>query len=637
MRKDRLILAILVITVLARALVAPLPINEDITTGADQAVYLLRGEILSTEGWISWNDAWYGGYPFLTFYPPLSFYLLSWLSGAISLILSFKLLTFLAFIITPLVFFSFLREFKLETMQRLWATVIFSFIMYFNAFVFLGQYPSLLAIPIGLLFLKYFISGIRNSKNKHLLVSSIFLAVCILTQQIVSFMSLFIAGVYLLSHFIVNREKEKLKLGIGSWALSIAMSAFWLLPTLLEAKNTSTFLFYGGIGSNSALYAIPLAGILQLFGGLYINAFTIILTGLVCILSLIGFVKLFKGSWKKDAEKMFWILIPVLSMMAYVIAYTVLWGITPFPPARFIILWGVFLSVLMAIGISWRPKLTSALAAVIVIMQLVLFMGMPMPMQTPAEYKSFDSAYQYLQGQEGRFSFQPQIAPYNKATVMDFRPVLYGLESELGIFGIALPGDRMQYIYESIAFDCAKPVSLGDRLQSWNFLDRYYIATDTCKLTSNPEDYFYLQDVTNIVVDKSYPEVVAYFANNSEYLKVQESDAYVIYKFLRNPQFVDVRGMQSTYTRESGKITVTLTGNGPAHVRLSESWYPFWTSDQVNIIPDEHGYISFDTDVSDSKTVVLEYKQPGYYEYFWLLSIIGVIITTYILYRGRWY
>lgn len=630
MNEKKLILIILLACIIGRMIVTPVPINEDITTGADQSAYLMRAQILKDQGQIDWNTHWYAGYPFMTFYPPLSFYLISWFSELVSMIISFKFLTFIAFALTPLAFYYFLKEFKLTVKQMLVATIIFSFTMYYNMFIFLGQLPSILAILFALIFLKFFIKGVNTGNKKYLFVSGILFTLTLLTQQIVSFMACFISLIYALSYGYFEESTTKLKRAFIVWVPAILMSSFWLIPTFIESEYTSTHLFYGGI-RESFLYSIPATGVIDLFGGVYINLFTVVLSILGGILILIGLIY-FARIRKESAEPLFWIWLTILFLAGYFIAYSLFWGVTPFPPPRFVILWAIPFSVLIAKAFD-RANFWNLLIGIFIAMQLILFFGMSMPMQTQADYTKFDPAFQFLQGREGRFSFQPQGAPYNKATVSHYRPVIYQLENELGIFGIALPANRMEYMYNNFAFNCIEPIPLTQRIQSLDFLTRHYIPEKDCERTdSELEGYFYLQNVHYIIADKDYPNVVNYFENkSSEYLNLLDTDDFVIYEFLRNPPYVEAGAdIDYSYTKGPGWIWINLTSDVPLQnvdVRVSESWYAYWTSEDVELSSDENGFITFTLDeVHGTKEIILEYKKPDYYGYLWIVSGIGIML-----------
>lgn len=236
MKEKTLILLVLLVSVIGRLIITPLPIDNNITTGADQGIYLHRIDILQRQGWINWDNSMYGGMPFLRFYPPLSFYLATLFDP----IIGFKLLIMLGFILAPITFYYLLREFKLNIKEILVATVIFSFTMYYNAFLFFGQLPTLLAIPFSLLFLKFFIRSINKNDRSYVILSSIFLTITILIQQIISFMIFTIALIYLVSHLYTRFDLSKIKRATSITIPALLISSFWLVPTLAESKYAYT-------------------------------------------------------------------------------------------------------------------------------------------------------------------------------------------------------------------------------------------------------------------------------------------------------------------------------------------------------------------------------------------------------------
>src|SRR3989344_2836367 len=243
LKKTNLTIAVLALCVLARLFIAPLPINSDLTTGADHGIYLHRINVLKTTGEIQWDPTMYAGLPFLRYYPPASFYLAA--LTPLDEVLAYKLWFTLALALAPLAFWWMLREFRvLDEKQQLVATGIFSLTMYFNAFAFFGQYPSIVSLVPAFLFIKFFVRAVNTDDKKSMAIAGLALAATILVNQIVSFMAFAISAVYALSFYWQAAGRSRIARNtLFSWLPGIAVSAFWLVPTLVESGNSFAYSF----------------------------------------------------------------------------------------------------------------------------------------------------------------------------------------------------------------------------------------------------------------------------------------------------------------------------------------------------------------------------------------------------------
>jgi hypothetical protein len=88
--------------------------------------------------------------------------------------------------------------------------------------------------------------------------------------------------------------------------------------------------------------------------------------------------------------------------------------------------------------------------------------------------------------------------------------------------------------------------------------------------------------------------------------------------------------LKSSFVKDTNSITVRLYSdqlltNVP--VRLSESWYPYWKSKDVQIKPDENGFISFTVPgVNGEKEIRIELETPWYVDISKYISIVSVLL-----------
>jgi hypothetical protein len=629
--KKNIVLLVLLFCVLGRLVVSPLPTDESLTTSADQGAYLHFSWFLNHHSSEAWNQFWYSGFPSFIFYPQGIFLVQSLLSNLMSDILAFKLVLSLCFALAPIAFYYLLKEFTLSIKGKITAMLVFSFVFYYNASAYFGKTPALSSVLFGLVFFKFFIRSIKRKNYYDLAISSVFLAATILTHSLTAFMYMALAAVYLIAVLWIKFDLAKLLRAIGIGVSGLAMSASWLIPAILERKY---LVLSGAYGAEATIFnTFPLTGIIRTFG-FYVNAFTVGLSAIALVLICFGvWMHYNQYTKKRNAESLFLILSALVFVLGYFIFYFVK---IPFQIEAAVILWPLFLSIIIAKTVDTR--LLSYLAAIFIVLQLVLFFGMPMDYQGKTEYTKFDQAFKYLEDKGGRISIQP-YAPYKLATIVDYRPPLFGKETEFGLCYACIPEARSNYVYSNLGFDCIMEEDNLARILSTDFFDRRYIKTKECKL-ANPDLYGYFQnmDVHYVIVDKEFPEVDRYFENQTgEYNKVYEQSAFSIYKLVTAPDYVQTgRGVTYSYSKSSNKIIINLHSDVRYHnldVKISETWYPHWAStDVVNIRADEDGFMVFTVpELYGDKTIMLEFKQPDFYNYLPFISIawlIGIMAFT---------
>ncbi|MEM3127353.1 MAG: hypothetical protein QW331_04790 [Candidatus Woesearchaeota archaeon] len=213
---------------------------------------------------IGWNPYFLLGFPQNQFYPPLYSYLTALLSFIMPLEWAFKLLLTVAILLTPLSFYYFLRSLEFSKEK---ASVV-AFLMYAILFLFplehlggnfhstfnVGLVSNALALPLMFF---YFGALKKSFATKKFVLTSLLLALIILTHIWMTIAAAIVALTMILAHFL--KKKENILFVWKHFAFAFGLSAFWIIPFIAKFSYTSAtsvgfdyqlnylFLFFGGI------------------------------------------------------------------------------------------------------------------------------------------------------------------------------------------------------------------------------------------------------------------------------------------------------------------------------------------------------------------------------------------------------
>ncbi len=209
-------------------------------------------------GYHPWIEDWYGGYPFLRFYPPLTYYLgalLGVLSG--SAIWGYKLSVFLAFIMGAFSMRFLLRELGFSDVSSYAASLVYAFAPYHLRILSPeGNFPRFIGINLAPLLVLASIYLLNGDKKKAI-TAGVLVSVVLLSHHtlVVTFgLSLLLLIPYLLTGRTQNARGITMNLLIAG-GTSFLLSAFWLLPFLFERANAHF------LKENSILYLFRLQSV----------------------------------------------------------------------------------------------------------------------------------------------------------------------------------------------------------------------------------------------------------------------------------------------------------------------------------------------------------------------------------------
>lgn len=196
----------------------------------------------------TWTHDWYGGFPFLYFYPPLMFVISTLLSFVLKINIAFKLTTLLGTLILPICVYLGLRLLKYKNFIPEIGTlgsIMFLFLENFS--IYGGNIPSTLAgefsysFSFALFFLFFGLFARGMKENKHVLLNIIILAIMALSHPF----PVISATLYAMGLILISKDRIKsLIYSIKVFGLAFGITAFWSIPFLYYKSYTSMMNWY---------------------------------------------------------------------------------------------------------------------------------------------------------------------------------------------------------------------------------------------------------------------------------------------------------------------------------------------------------------------------------------------------------
>ncbi|MCR4312948.1 MAG: 6-pyruvoyl-tetrahydropterin synthase-related protein, partial [Candidatus Roizmanbacteria bacterium] len=180
------------------------------------------------------------GYPLFNFYPPLIYYVASiFYFLGFSLIWSIKLMIISGFLLSAAGIYLLIRK-MIGRLPAILGSTVYTYFLYHSITVYvrgaLAEFFTLAILPFVFLCL-YKLSQKINWRNSIFLAISF--ALLILTHPLIAFPSIIFIGLFFIFLFIRSNDKLKLLFfSIAGGILSLGLSAFFWLPSMIERKFT---------------------------------------------------------------------------------------------------------------------------------------------------------------------------------------------------------------------------------------------------------------------------------------------------------------------------------------------------------------------------------------------------------------
>ena len=215
-------------------------LTPGIPGGVDTNSHLFKILHLSKYGLSSpWCHAWYGGYPFLLFYPPLSYYMAAVLSLN-NPILSLKIISIIFFSVTPSSVYFLATNLNFNEKESLLAAFLLGvspvFIM---NLLFYGRYPNVIAFPLVCFALGTFIHSYK--KNGSFTIPALIMGLLILIHHLSAFIGFFLISLFSIFEIVRSRRLIIVRLLFLVTLAALVIGAVWILPFIANISYYGQF------------------------------------------------------------------------------------------------------------------------------------------------------------------------------------------------------------------------------------------------------------------------------------------------------------------------------------------------------------------------------------------------------------
>lgn len=592
MKADKLILVALAAIVLVKFFAAfPLD-NSTLPGGTDVAHFLTNTWYIAKYGMTKWNYFWYGGFPFMRYYPPLAFLITGGVAKVIGVLLAYKLVNDLFMVLVPVAFYFFLREFKLSREKELMALLTFSFIPIFSYFLADGRFPTLINVFFALLYWKFLKRSLDSKRFVDVGIASIFLSLSMITHHTTTLLFILISSAWAL---IYKMEFETVKKLIYVSILTLAITAWWSGPFFLETLTTNNSNLYlrsvGEVYVGNLVYRIKTSVLENNFYTSTIEPYAII--SLAVLIGGIGLLALKRYKDKTTRDFIFlsiFIVIMILLVryersvifIAIPLAFIVAEGLGELKKNVRLIVSGIFVLVLVTAYLLIRPQVFS-------------FPSYPnIPKDGRVIFFPIGSAYQQTSDQVKNY-YSVIVSPMN------------GQEN---IFGWH---DESQLVGDNAAVKV-------------NYLNE---IRDPFSL--NKSTYYELLDagyINYVVVNKNDTQALNYF-NDTLFKEISTDNMFISYQINPESTYVEFNGIPvaSNVTKSQDMITIdTVCQSGS--VTIKESYHKMWNAEinggKTQVSFNDYGFIELNSSYNGNCRIVLSYKDPSYYIIFYAISFAAM-------------
>ena len=541
--------AILLFAVLGRVLVAPLPFNGDAGFHSDFSVHLHRIDLLKTQGFTDWDPFWYGGLPFLRFYPPLG----PAVAAALPLpeLDAYKLLLFAGFVLFPLTVFLLLKEFKLDLQGLLVGTLLVSFTPRFAEVLFYQNFGTTLALPFAFLFLKYFVRLFAEGElSKHGFALALFF---LIATALVHTAVLAGAVVTAVLYAVFTAQKtgflKTARLAGVLFASGFLATSFYYAPLLLEYAQ-SNFQGASSAGVSPGLVLKPLVFLVKTFS--HFTNYSVLILAALAFLALSVFIA-------KQARTGKLACFEIVALTGFF----VLLVLEPLVPGdldveRMASFYGLPLALAFAAG--FKDKKVKALACLVLAVQAIYFFNVITP--TGVDLVEEKTVIASITGLDGR----ALIAPLNKFhNGLFYQLPASGIEVGQGVFFQGVSLQRGVFANRLDVFDCVEKLDVFDVLKKLDWFSKSSTTRivecdfDSAALKKAMEKQF----VKRVIVFKDSKAARA-FELDPEFERVGETKRLEAFYFNSRSAYVQAgEGVNASFVKRGFEnIGLTLSTRG---------------------------------------------------------------------------
>jgi hypothetical protein len=573
MRKVLLTLAL----VLLGRLIVSYPLNTNLLEGTDFTAHIPKIWYLvhAYDRFGDWNPFWYGGYEFLRFYSPLSYFFTAFFAYIFDESIAYKLVMNIFFLLSVIVFLILLREFKLNENQQIIGLLVYGFFITNLYYFWNNAYPSVINMTFCALVWIWMKRFVESNNMENFCFASVFIGLSILIHQLTAFLNLILLVFWIL---LAYRKIPWMPILFG-----FLISGFWLFPFLLEfqkplfkSPEISAFL-------QNIEYHLGTFGIISFL----IFSITFFIFGLIS---------------KHSNKQLFFTLLLAFTFIIFTTHNRIL-AVLPIPLAIWVaklyrdtklhkIIFFGFIVILISIFYSYHP---------------FAFFGHERWEVPEAKDRVIflPSSHDFCENEKcKKFSYSVYLAPKNEIQVISgwFQESQKVFERE-----------KTKWVYLR---NLSNPLELND-----------------AEYLSLLREGF----VNSVIVNKFFKEYVDYFEKSKYFEKINETKHFIVFEPKMNFSYVEINGKQVNTKVERKKNKILIEFNCfPGNVKIKESHSPFFelllNGKPVKFSQNNFGFIEFENLETGKCRVELLYK-PN--RDFLVVSILSILFLCGMCIRRK--
>ena len=216
-------------------------IPPGIPGGIDTNSHLFKILYISKYGlFLSWCHAWYGGYPFLLFYPPLSYYMAAVVAPN-NPVLSLKAISILFFSVTPSSVYFLAKNLDFNKKESILAAFLLGISpVFIMNLLYYGRYPNVIAFPLICLGLGTFLQTYK--KGSSFVIPGLVMGLLILIHHLSAFIGFFLLLIFSTFEIFRSRNLNIVRQLALVTLSALAIGAVWTIPFIANISYYGSFL-----------------------------------------------------------------------------------------------------------------------------------------------------------------------------------------------------------------------------------------------------------------------------------------------------------------------------------------------------------------------------------------------------------
>jgi hypothetical protein len=599
-KNDKIILLLLFLISIIRIIFGYPLDNYNLLGGVDTSTHLTFAWHFFSYGLAKWDFLWYGGYPFMRYYPPLFHLMAGMLGRLIGFLLAFKLTINIIMLLTSVIFYFFLREFKLSEKKIIVALLFFSFMPLYAHYNADGRFPTLFNLFFILCYWIFLKRAIDRDDKLYLFLSSLLLSINLLIHHTTTFIFLTISFFWSLTYKLSMKTFFKF---LTLVIIGLLITSFWTVPffsetftltkesnfrKILETPSPSKLMdFITFTIGNEHYYTWE-------FGPTLVFV-VMIMSITICLFSLL--------TLKNKNTRDFLITIILMFIILFIVRYKRVLAFLPIP-----------ISILIAEGFFvLKNNLRKIIIPLFFVLLIFSYLSIKPKIYQQPEYPNIPK--------DGRVLFLPFGYEFNESEneikwqYSIFLSEVNGNEDILGWY------QEAEHVGETA----------GQKIQYDNMIQD--------PLHIQPKDYYSLAKagwVNYICVNKNSEDIVRYFNENKYFKLFNKTKLFYVFQMNPKTSYVELNGQEidANITKLDDEILVDFECK-PGELIIKESfhksWKPFINGKEVSMNYTDHGFIVLQNNEKGHCSLQLNFEDPSYYSVFNFLSPITLIIVLLII------